>query len=92
MVYFCTRANIDSFFFSYYYLITSFHPPKYKSIKILSNAEITITLKFISHKISFISSTAIESVVPREDATVKELTLILREWFVIWKDLYKVWK
>lgn len=35
------------------------------------------------------TGTASESVVPKEDATVKELTLILREWFVIWKDLYK---
>ena len=31
-----------------------------------------------------------ESVVSKEDATVKELTLILREWVVIWKQLYKV--
>jgi len=31
-----------------------------------------------------------ESVVSKEDATVKELTLILREWLVNWKQLYKV--
>jgi len=31
-----------------------------------------------------------ESVVSKEDATVKELSLILREWLVIWKQLYKV--
>ncbi|XP_078368993.1 dedicator of cytokinesis protein 1-like [Oculina patagonica] len=35
------------------------------------------------------AGTSQESVVPKEDATVKELTLILREWFVIWKDLYR---
>lgn len=35
-------------------------------------------------------STIMESLVSKEDATVKELTLILREWVVIWKQLYKV--
>lgn len=35
------------------------------------------------------AGTSVESVVSKEDATVKELTLILREWVVIWKRLYK---
>lgn len=41
-------------------------------------------------KTAYFCRTTNESVVPREDATVKELTLILREWFVKWKDLYMV--
>ncbi|XP_074619689.1 dedicator of cytokinesis protein 1-like isoform X2 [Acropora palmata] len=35
------------------------------------------------------AGTVMESLVAKEDATVKELTLILREWVVIWKQLYK---
>ncbi|KAJ7386091.1 Dedicator of cytokinesis protein 3 [Desmophyllum pertusum] len=38
------------------------------------------------------AGTSGESVVPKEDATVKELTLILREWSVIWKDCYRTQK